>query len=51
VNLQARPWGDVNCDAVVDPLDALFVLLYMADVPGEPQLPCPPMGHAVTVTG
>lgn len=37
-------WGDSNCDAVVNPIDSLFVLRFDAGFETDTE-PCPPMGE------
>jgi hypothetical protein len=35
--ISARPWGDVNCDGIVDSSDALYVLAYLVNIFLQPR--------------
>ena len=37
-------WGDVNCDGVINVMDALAIILYGADYPYGTSDGCPPIG-------
>lgn len=43
------PWGDVNCDGLVNALDVLFILAYQVDIDLTPVEPsCVPVGNLIT---
>ena len=45
------PWGDVNCDGLINVMDALAIILYGADYPYSQTEPCPLIGEEVHVSG
>ena len=43
-----KPWGDVNCDDLVNALDALFLIAYNAGVPLQQEVGCFAIGENMT---
>jgi hypothetical protein len=46
--LTGYPWGDVNCDHVVDATDALYVVAHLAGIELSRPGGCPAIGQTMT---
>lgn len=50
ISVGPLPWGDADCNRVVDVVDALKILRHVAALPVTQTLPCPGIGTTVVVT-
>ena len=48
---QSLVWGDVDCDGVVNPVDALKLLRFDAGLPVQQAQGCPPIGQLLQLAG